>query len=132
MYDEILNAYIVVYDGETGNYIGKTHFLISPNTEKQFLDMLNYIKIPDTITLQDVRLYEPAANYKQPEPYRKFLRDSKLNVTARESGSGEHIPVELSLSYDVMARAHFSNDIYYFDTVELSNIKILDMETLYQ
>lgn len=131
MYDKVVDADIILHNGKTGDYIGKTHFLMSPNTEKQLLDMLNYNQIPDTITLQDVRLYEPVANYKQPEPYKKFLRESTLNVIARDAYSGERIPVELRLKYYVMARAHFTNDIYYFDSIELSNIKIMGAKTDY-
>lgn len=128
MYDEILDSYFDVFDGETGDYIGHSHFSLPTGSERKLLDLINYNRVPDTLTLLNVTLSRPSGNYIPPELFQKHNRLAILHVDAVESYSGKLVPIEIRMGYDVVARGNLSGNQYYFESLELDNIELISID----
>lgn len=131
MYNKITDSHIDIFDGETGNYMGHSYFTLTQGSERELLDLLNYNKVPDTLVLLDVSLSETSANYIPPELFQKHSRISTLYIDAVDAYSGRLVPIEVVMSYDIIARGHLSGNPYSFESVELGNIKILNIDYRY-
>lgn len=128
MYDRITNTSIDVFDGSTGDHLGKARFGLSPESETTLLDLLNDGKAPQELLLTDVTLYAPADNYIPPEPYKPYQRRSTISAVARDKYSREQVPVEFNLKYDSRVRAHLTQNLYYFECIGFENIKVLNIQ----
>lgn len=128
MYDRITNASVDVFDGSTGDHLGKARFQLSPESEATLLDLLNYGKAPQELLLMDVTLYAPTNNYIPPEPYKPYQRSSTISAIARDKYSREQVPVEFNLKYDSRVRAHLTRNLYYFECIDFENIKVLNIQ----
>ena len=131
MYSKITDSYFDVFDGGTNNYMGHSHFTLTQSSERKLLDFLNYNRVPDTLVLLDVTVSEASINYIPPELFQKHSRISTLYIDAVDAYSGSLVPIEIVMSYDVIARGHLSGSPYSFDSLELGNIKILSIDYRY-
>lgn len=128
MYSKITDSHIDVFDGESGNYMGHSYFTLTQSSERKLLDLLNYNKVPDTLVLLNVAMSKASANYIPPELFQKHSRISTLYIDAVDAYSKRLVPIEIAMSYDVIARGHLSGSPYSFESVELENIKILNID----
>lgn len=128
MYSEVSNASLNIYDGETGNYIGEARFTLSTEAAAKLLDLFNYGKVPDSLLLLDVNLYHPSSSYIPPEPYQLYKRKAILRALFTDASTREQVPYEIRMTYDTRARGNLSGNLYYFDSVELNNINIADIQ----
>ena len=131
MYSKITDSYSDIFDEETGLYMGHSHFTLTQGSENKLLDLLNYNKVPDTLVLLNVSLSDTSANYIPPELFQKHSRISVLFIDVVDTHSQRLIPIEIEMSYDVLVRGNLSENPYYFESVELGNIKILDVDYRY-
>ncbi|WP_312940045.1 hypothetical protein [Oscillibacter sp.] len=128
MYDRIANTRFTIRDGETGNYIGETYFSLPDPAEIAILNLINYNAVPDVILLTNVTLLNPGAGYTQPGVSEVKKRGSILTAMARDRNSKEWVPVKVRLKYDMMARGNLSGNIYFYDSMELGDIKVISVE----
>ena len=128
MYSKITDIYLNVFDSETNEYMGHSRFKLTQSSERKLLDLLNYNIAPDTLTLLDVALSDTSKNYIPPALFKKNSRISTLYIDAVDTYSGRLVPIEIVMSYDVIARGHLSGNPYSFESVELGNIKILNID----
>jgi len=131
MYSKITDSFLDVFDGETGLYMGHSHFTLTQGSENKLLDFLNYNKVPDTLVLLNVSLSDTSADYIPPELFQKHSRISVLNIDVVDAYSQRLVPIEIEMSYDVLVRGNLSQTPYYFESVELRNIKFLDVNCRY-
>ena len=130
MYDRIVNTSLHIFDRDTGNYIGKARFVLPMESENALLDLINFGKIPKVLILMNVSLNDPSKNYVLPEAFKKYQRNSILNATLRDFDSGEQMPVEIRLKYDVQVKGHPSGTLCHFDVMELSNIAVVSVRAV--
>lgn len=128
MYSKITDIYLNVFDSETNEYMGHSRFTLTQRSERKLLDLLNYNTVPDTLTLLDVALSDTSRNYIPPALFKKNSRISTLYIDAVDAFSGRLVPIEIVMSYDVVARGHLSGSPYSFESIELGNIKILSID----
>jgi len=131
MYSKITDSFLDVFDEETGLYMGHSHFTLTQGSENKLLDFLNYNKVPDTLVLLNVSLSDTSADYIPRELFEKHSRISVLYIDVVDAYSQRLIPIEIEMSYDVLVRGNLSRTPYYFESVELRNIKILDVNYRY-
>lgn len=124
MYDMITNLVNEVYDGNTGKFLGYATFQLPASEEKKILQLVNYGKCPDSLTLLNLDIINTAEDYVPPEITKKFSRVGVLRALFRDEDSGVFIPVEIHFTFDVRGRGQQSGNLYHFDSVEYSNIKI--------
>lgn len=128
MFDKLANTSFTIHDGETGNYIGKSHFVLPPDAEMAILNLINYGKVPEVIMLTNVTLSNPVAGYTQPSVSDVKKRDSILTAIARDKDSRMWIPIKIRLKFDMMARGNLSKNGYFYDSMELSNLELIDIK----
>jgi len=128
VYSEISNASLNIYNGETGDYIGEAQFTLSSEAAAKLLDLFNYGKVPDSLLLLDVNLYRPSRSYIPPEPYQQYKREAILRALFTDSSTQEQVPYEIRMTYDTRARGSLLGNLYYFDSIELNNINIVDIQ----
>lgn len=131
MYHQIPNtSNLDIFDGRTGDFIGHSHFRLSSDSEQKLLNLINYNRVPDTLTLLDITLSHPSKNYIPPEIFRKLPRRAVLMVEAADAYPGRRVPIEIRMSYDVVGRGNLLGDQFHFDSAELSNIQVTDISIL--
>lgn len=130
MYDEISNTSLNVFSAPTKEYVGKFNFVLSSEAEAKLLKLLNYNKVPDSLLILNATLYEPPSSYTPPEPFEKYRREGILSMSAGESGTGNQVPIELRIRYDMRARVNPDRKLYYYDSMELSNIEVVGINQL--
>ncbi|WP_312635039.1 hypothetical protein [Oscillibacter sp.] len=128
MYSKITDSFFDIFDRETGLYMGHSHFTLTEGSEKKLLDFLNYNKVPDSLVLLNVSLSDTSSNYIPPELFQKHSRTSVMLIDVVDTYSQRLIPIEIEMSYDVLVRGNLSDTPYFFESVELRNIKILDVD----
>lgn len=131
MFDRIAKPVNRVYDSVTNEFLGYSRFDLSPSEEEKLLQLVNYGKIPKSLILLDVTFSQTPKDYVPPSLTQKFRRRGVLRALFRDADSGKYIPVEIYFTFDVRGRGNASGDIYYFDSLEYSNIKIdqIDVKT---
>ncbi|MPN52052.1 hypothetical protein SDC9_199704 [bioreactor metagenome] len=128
MYDRLTNTNLNVFSAPTKEYVGKFNFVPSNDAESKLLNLLNYNKIPDSLIILNATLYSPPGSYTPPEPFKKYRREGILSAVAGSSNSGNAVPIEIRLKYDMRARVQPDENLYYYDSMELSNIEIVRIE----
>lgn len=128
VYSKITNPSFIIFDGKTGSYIGHSRVTPTPESEQKILDLLNFNQIPDSLTLLNITLSRPSNSYLPPAVSRKLPRVAILNIEALDQHSGEWVPLELRMRYDVLARGNLTGGLYHFDSVELDNMDLVDMK----
>lgn len=128
MYDRITNTNLNVFSAPTNEYIGKFNFVLTSEAESKLLDLLNYNRVPDSLIILNASLYEPPGSYTPPEPFKKYRREGILSAVVGESSSGIQIPMEIRMQYDMRARVNPAGNLYYYDSMELSNIDVVDIK----
>ncbi|WP_312940014.1 hypothetical protein [Oscillibacter sp.] len=131
MYSKITDSFFDIFDGETGLYMGHSHFTLTDGSEQKLLDFLNYNKVPRSLVLLNVSLSDTAANYITPELFQKQSRTAVMFIDAIDAHSQKLIPIEIEMKYDVLVRGKLSGNPYYFESIELGNIEILDVNCRY-
>lgn len=127
MYDKITNTNLNVFSAPTREYVGKFNFVLSSEAESKLLDLLNYGKVPNSLIILDATLYSPPSSYTPPEPFRKYRREGIFSAVAGESSSGAEVPFDIRMRYDMRARVNPAGNLYYYDSMELSNIEIVSV-----
>ena len=131
MYSKITDNSADVFDSKTGNYLGRSHFTLTQSAERKLLDFLNYNKVPNTLVLVNLSMSETSVNYVSPELFKTHSQLSTLYIDSVDAYSGTLVPIEIEMSYDVVTRGHLSESPYSFESIELRNIKILDIDYRY-
>jgi len=124
MYDRITNTSLNIFDRDTGNYIGYARFVLPAESENALLNLVNFGKVPTLLILTNVSLFEPSKSYAVPGASQIVHRNSILNAALRDTDSGEQIPVEIRLKYDVRVKTNPLGSVCYFDAAELSNLVV--------
>ena len=131
MFDKVSHLVNEIYDGSTNKFLGYSRFDLSQSEEEKLLDLVNYGKVPESLILLNVRFSQTPADYVPPSLTQKSKRRGILRGLFRDADSGKYIPVEIYFTFDVRGRGNLSGDIYYFDSLEYSNIQIdhIDVKT---
>lgn len=124
MYDMVTNLINEVHDGDTGQLLGYVTFKLPPEEEEKLLQLANYGKIPEFLTLLNADIIQTAENYVPPEPIKKFSRAGVLRALFRDENSGVLIPVEIHFTFDVRGKSQHYGNLYHFDSAEYSNMKV--------
>lgn len=130
VYSQITNPGFIIFDGKTGSYIGHSRVTPTPESEQKLLDLLNFNQIPNSLTLLNITLSRPSNSYLPPAVNRKLSRIAILNLEALDQSSGEWIPIELRMRYDVLARGNLIGGLYHFDSAEIDNIELVDQKRI--
>lgn len=126
MYIDVINPDLTIFDGASGKYIGTSHFDLTNESKLKILDMLNYNRVPQTLTLQNLTLTPPTGEYVPPGIGKKLPRKAILTVDAIDASSGEQVPIAIRLKYSVQALGGLIGGMYDFNTLEMSNIQLVD------
>lgn len=124
MYNMITNLVNEVYDGKTGEFLGYATFELAPTEAAKLLQLVNYAKVPESITLSNLDIVRTAENYTPPELTVQYPRIGILRALFRDDTSGVLIPVEIHFTFDVRGRGQQRGNLYHFDSVEYNNIKV--------
>lgn len=124
MYDMVTNPVNEVYDGETGKFLGYVTFGTPQPEEEKLLGLINYGNIPESLILLNAEIIPMTEDYIPPELIKKFSRRGILRALCRDENSGAFIPVEIQLMFDIRGRGRQGKNLYQFDSVEYSNIKV--------
>ena len=125
MYDKVTNLVNEVYDGKTGKFLGYATFGMPQPEEDKILKLINYGRVPESLILLDAEINPTAENYIPPKIIEKLSRKGVLRASLRDENSGDFIPVEIQLTFDVRGRSRQGKNLYQFDSVEYSNIKVV-------
>lgn len=131
MYTKINNPSIVIYNGETNEFIGTATFTLTSKSEEALLQLLNYGIKPSSITVLNLNLYQPSATYIPPTPYNAYRREGTIYASVTDAYTGTAMPVEISIKYDARARGNSLGTLYHFDSAEFSNIEIESVKIIY-
>lgn len=123
MFDRILNPSSEVFDGITGDYIGRAHFSLTSEAEKNMLDYLNYGIVPKSLILFDVDIGETSKNYAVPELFQKNRRVAAFHAAARDEDSGMYLPFVIHVTYDTIVRGNLCKSTCHVDSAEVSSIE---------
>jgi len=127
VFAKITNPEIYIYDGNTGEFISETKFSLSNDAEKALLDLVNYNKIPPNLLLLNLS-FQPSDHYIPPSLDRPVKRIGIIKALFTEAYSGEMRPVEIKIKYDAWAHGNLAGNLYYFDSVEYSNIELEEIK----
>lgn len=131
MFTQIRQPNIVIYNGENNKLIGTASFRLTPESEQALLDLVNYGIDPSSLTLLDIDLYQPDEDYVPPTPYDAYKREGTIYALFTDSTIGMDIPIEIKMKYKARARGNLLGNLYHFESVEFSNIKIEDIKIHY-
>lgn len=127
MFDKIANLHIDIYDGITNEYLGSNNFSTPPETQKVFLDIINYKIIPETITLNDVNFYQASSAYKPPQLEETQKRSGIIHAKVRDSNSKTWMNADIYFTFDVRTRGNFLGEQYHFDSVTYSDLNVQEI-----
>lgn len=123
MYDKVTNLVNEIYDGKTGQFLGYSTFGMPQPEEEKILKWINYGSIPESLILLDAEIKPTTENY-IPKLTEKISRKGILHASLRDENSGVFIPVEIQFTFDVRGRSQKNKNLYQFNSVEYSNIKV--------
>ena len=124
MYDKDTNLVNELYDGKTGQFLGYATFGKAQPEEEKILKWINYGSIPESLILLDSEIKPTTENYVPPKLTEKISRKGILHASLRDENSGVFIPVEIQFTFDVRGRSQKNKNLYQFNSVEYSNIKV--------
>ena len=124
MYDMVTNLDNKIYDGSTGEFLGDVSFELSQEEEKKLLRLVNYGRVPNSLILLNAEIEGTPEDYKPPELIKAYTRKGILRAHFRDDTSGEQVPIEIHLKFDVRGRGRRSGDLYHFDSAEYRNIAV--------
>lgn len=124
MYNMITNLVNEVYDGKTSEFLGYATFELAPTETAKLLQLVNYGKVPESIILSNLDIVRTAEDYAPPTLTVKYPRIGILRALFRDDTSGVLIPIEIHFTFDVRGRGQQRGNLYHFDSVEYSNIKV--------
>lgn len=125
MYNMVTNLTNEVFDGNTGKFLGYATFELPKTEEDKMLNLVNFGETPKNLTLLNAEIKKTAVDYVPPQIIKKYPRMGILRASFRDQNSGSFIPVEIHLTFDVRGKGRQYADLYHFDSVEYSNIKIV-------
>lgn len=128
MYDRITNTTLDVFATQTREYVGKSKFSLSSEDELKLLNLLNYNEIPDSLLLLDVIPYAIPINYVVPTLFLNYPSEVIISANARISGTNFQPLIKIRLNCDIRGRASAYGALYKYDSMELSNIELLDIQ----
>lgn len=124
MYDIVTHLVNEVYDGKTDEFLGYSTFELPTTEERKLLQLVNYGKIPESLILLNVNFSQTPPDYVPPKLTEKAKRRGVLRALFRDKASGVFVPVDIHFTFDVRGRGNLSGDVYHFDSLEYSNIKV--------
>lgn len=125
MYDMVINHLNnKIFDGNTGEFLGDVFFELSQDEKEKLLRLVNYGKVPESLILLNAQIVGTPEDYKPPELTKAYTRKGILSAHFRDDASGEHVPIELHMKFDVRGRGRRSGDLYHFDSAEYRNITV--------
>lgn len=127
MFDKIADLHIDIYDGITNEYLGSNNFSTPPETQKIFLDIINYRVVPKTITLTDVNFYQASSEYKPPSIDEEQKRSGIVHAKVRDANSKTWINADIYFTFDVRTRGNYLGEQYHFDSVTYSNPQVQEV-----
>lgn len=127
MYKKISNPEITIYDGETKELIGTAKFDLSPRSEYDLLQLVNYNIAPSSLLMLNMNLYDPAESYVRPEPYCRYMREGKIKAFFTDSDTKSRIPIEIIIKYNARANSANPQNINFYDSVNFDNIKVISV-----
>lgn len=128
MYDRITNTTLDVFATPTREYVGRAKFSLSSEDELKLLNLLNYNEIPDSLLLLDVIPYALPINYVVPTLFLNYPSEVIISANAKISGTNFQPLIKIRLNCDIRGRASAYGPLYKYDSMELSNIKLLDIQ----
>ena len=128
MYNKITNATLDIFATPTREYFGRSSFDLTPEAESKLLDLLNYNVMPDSLVLLNVKLFKPPINYVIPVPFKNYRLEAIISANARSAGSDFITPITIQLQFDMRGRGKAHGNLYEYDSMELSNIKVLNVK----
>lgn len=129
MYTDIINPTIAIYNGYTNEFIGEAMFNLTPQAEKDLLQLVNYNNIPKSLLLLNLNFYQQSTYFDpptldQPANRKGIMRGIFVNT------AGEQVPIEIRLRYDAIAKGNLSGNSSFFESVEYSNINLDSIEEI--
>lgn len=124
MYNLVTNLTNEVHDGDTGKFLGYATFELPQTEEEKLLDLVNYGETPTSLTLLNADIKKTSKDYVPPALIKKYPRTGILRASFRDKDSGTLMPVEIHLTFDVRGKGRQYANLYHFDSVEYSNIKV--------
>lgn len=131
MFIEIIQPNVEIYDGETNKFIGEATYVLPPESEQALLDLINNGIAPTSLLLLDENIYRPARDYIPPIPYKKYKRNGIFHAQVIDSLTGERVPVTIHMRYDAIIRGDLTENPYFYDSVEYSNILVDSIDLIY-
>ncbi len=130
MFDKVSQAYTDLYDGITGEYLGRAEYTLTPEIESVFLDYVNERKMKDPIVFQDVSFYPGSDDYTNPSPYEKYSRRGIFRGMFRDRYSLKWVPVEIFARFNIRTRIQPEEGRFYHGSIEYSDIVVEGMNIL--
>ena len=128
MYGRITNTTLDVFATPTREYVGRAKFTLSSEDELKLLNLLNYNVIPDSLLLLDVVPYETSIDYVSPILFKNYRSEVVIRANVRISGADFEPPVEIRLNCDIRGRQSAHGAMHEYNSMELSNIELLDIK----
>lgn len=123
MYTKVINPNISIFNRNTNKFIGTASFNLTPEAEKDLLQLVNYNITPKSLLLLNLNFYQQSTYFHPPNLVRPVNHQGILRATFLNE-SGERIPIEIRLRYDAIARGNISGLKNFFDSVEYYNIAV--------
>ncbi|MGE4213693.1 MAG: hypothetical protein AB7E42_02825 [Anaerotignaceae bacterium] len=129
MYIRIIDPNISIFNGDTNEFIGSARFNLTPESEKDLLQLVNYNITPKSLLLLNLIFYQQSTYFDpptldQPTNRKGILRAILLN------DSGEQVPIEIRLRYDAIARGNLTGIRTFFESAEYNNIAVDSIERI--
>lgn len=124
MYNLVTNLVDEIYHGKTGEFLGYATFELPQAEEDKVLNLVNYGETLKFLILLNLDVVKTAKDYVPPELIQKYPRTGIIRALFRDADSGALTPIEIRLTYDARGRGQETGDVYHFDSVEYSNIKV--------
>lgn len=124
MYNSVTNLTNEVYDRNSGEFLGYATFELPQTEEEKLLKLVNYGETPQRLTLLNATIRDTAEDYVPPGLIKKYPRAGILRASFRDKDSGELMPIEIHLTFDVRGNGRQYANLYHFASAEYSNIKV--------
>jgi hypothetical protein len=130
MYTKIIDPSISIYNGYTNEFIGSARFNLSPESENDLLQLVNYNITPAVLLLMNLNFYQQSTYFDpptldQPANRKGILRAIFINT------AGEQVPMEIRIRYDARARSNLSGSRTFFESAMYDNIEVDSIEEIF-
>lgn len=130
MFDKVSQPYVEIYDGDTNEYLGRSIFRTTPEVENAILGYARNEDGPNRIVFRNVYFHPTSPEYPMILPFKKRSRRGIFKAMLRDENSKLWIPIEIYARFNVLGRGQPTEDEYYFESVEYSDIVIEGMKVM--